>query len=168
MPMLGSVSGYGWLSGPAIKPLAIRCVADICRAVKIPVIGTGGISSGRDVVEFIMAGASAVQLSTAAIVRGYNIYGLIANEMAKFMHAKGYNSIADLKGIALRHLPEQASTTAKPPEITASRCTGCALCEKYCVYEAAKVWGKVARIDPVKCCVCGMCVSICPTRAIRY
>lgn len=169
MPMLGSASGYGWLSGPAIKPLAVRCVADICRAVKIPVIGVGGISNGRDVVEFIMAGASAVQLSTAAIVRGYKIYGLIADEMAKFMRAKGYNSIADFKGIALRHLPEQPlRTTAKPPEVIASRCTGCGLCEQYCVYDAAKVVRKIARIDPVKCYGCGMCVSVCPTRAIRF
>ncbi len=167
-PMLGSVSGYGWLSGPAIKPLAIRCVADICRAVKIPVIGSGGISNGRDVVEFIMAGASAVQLSTAAIVRGHKIYGLMANEMAKFMQAKGYNSIADLKGVSLRHLPEQPFTITKPLEIVASRCTGCGLCEKYCVYEAAKVWGKTARIDPVKCYRCGICVSVCPTRAVRF
>ena len=169
MPMLGSTSGYGWLSGPAIKTLAIRCVADICRAVKIPVIGVGGVSNGRDAVEFIMVGASAVQLSTAAIVRGYKIYGLIADEMAKFMRAKGYNSINDFKGIALRHLPDQPfRTTAKPPEIIASRCTGCGLCEQYCVYEAAKVVRKIARIDPVKCYGCGMCVSVCPTRAARY
>ncbi|GAG82171.1 unnamed protein product, partial [marine sediment metagenome] len=121
MPMLGSISGYGWLSGPAIKSLAVRCVADICRAVKIPVIGAGGISNGRDAVEFIIVGASAVQLSTAAIIRGYKIYGLIADEMVKFMRAKGYNSISDFKGIALHHLPEQPlRTTAKPPEVTAS------------------------------------------------
>ncbi|MBA7601460.1 Dihydroorotate dehydrogenase B (NAD(+)), catalytic subunit [subsurface metagenome] len=169
MPMLGSVSGHGWLSGPAIKSLAVRCVADVCRAVKIPVIGVGGISNERDAVEFIMAGASAVQLSTAAIIRGYKIYGLIADGMAKFMRAKGYNSIADFKGIALRHLPEQPfRTTSKPPEIIASRCTGCGLCEQYCVYEAAKVVRKIARIDPVKCYGCGMCVSVCPTRAVRF
>ncbi len=169
MPMLGSASGYGWLSGPAIKPLAIRCVADICRAVKIPVIGVGGVSNARDAVEFIMAGASAVQLSTAAIVRGYKIYGLIADEMVKFMRAKGYNSIADFKGIALRHLPEQPfRTSAKPPEVIASRCTGCGLCQRHCPYEAIRIVGKIARMDPVKCYGCGLCVSVCPTRAIRF
>lgn len=169
MPMLGSPSGYGWLSGPAIKPLALRCVADICRSVKIPVIGTGGISSKHDVIEFIMAGASAVQISTAAIIRGPKIYGLIADEMAKFMRIKGYNSIADFKGIALRHLPEQPlRTTAKPPEVLASRCNGCGLCERYCPYGAIRVVGKIARGDPVKCYGCGLCVSVCPTRAIRF
>ena len=169
MPMLGSPWGYGWLSGPAIKPLALRCVADICRAVKIPVIGAGGVSSGHDAIEFIMAGASAVQISAAAVIRGPKVYGLIADEMAKFMRIKGYNSIADFKGIALRHLPEHPiRTTAKPPEVLISRCNSCGLCERYCPYGAIRVVGKVARGDPVKCYGCGLCVSVCPTRAIRF
>jgi dihydroorotate dehydrogenase subfamily 1 len=169
MPTLGSAYGYGGLSGPAIKPLAVRCVADICRAVKIPVIGVGGVSDARDAVEFIMAGASAVQISTAAIVRGPKIYGLIADAMVKFMRAKGYNSIAEFKGIALRHLPEEPiRTTAKPPEVIKSRCTGCGLCERYCSYEAVRIAGRIARIDPVKCYGCGLCVSVCPARAVRF
>ncbi len=169
MPMLGSAHGYGWLSGPAIKPLAVRCVADIARAVKIPVIGVGGVGTGRDVVEFIMAGASAVQVCTAAIVKGYKIYGLMADEMVKFMRAKGYNTVNDFKGIALRHLPEQpARTTAKPVEVIASKCTACGLCERHCPYDAIHVVGKGVKVDPVRCYECGLCVSVCPTRAIRY
>lgn len=169
MPMLGSPQGYGWLSGPAIKPFAVRCVADIARAVKIPIIGAGGVTSGRDVIEFIMTGASAVQISTAAIVRGHKIYGLIADEMAKFMRAKGYNTINDFKGIALRHLPAQPlRTTAKPVEVITSRCNACGLCERHCPYDAIRVVGRTARVDPVKCYECGLCVSVCPTRAIRF
>lgn len=56
---VGGSDGYGWLSGPALKPLALRCVRDIARAVKVPVIGVGGIGRGIDVVEMLMAGASA-------------------------------------------------------------------------------------------------------------
>jgi dihydroorotate dehydrogenase subfamily 1 len=169
MPMLGSSRGYGWLSGPAIKSFALRCVADVCRAVKIPVIGTGGISSGHDVIEFLMVGASMVQVSTAAIVHGPKVYGLMADEMIKFMRARGYDSIADLRGIALRHLPEQPlRVTAKPPEVLISKCNSCGLCEQYCPYEAIRIVRKVARIDSVKCYGCGLCVSVCPTRAIRF
>jgi len=169
MPMLGSASGYGWLSGPAIKPLALRCVADICREVKIPVIGVGGISDGRDAIEFIMAGASAVQLCTAAIIKGPKVYGLMADEMVKFMRAKGYDSIEAMRGAALRHLPEvPLGTRARPPEVYASRCTGCGLCERYCIYNAVRMVAKVARIDPSRCYGCGLCVSICPTRAMRF
>jgi len=169
LPMLGSASGYGWLSGPAIKPLALRCVADICRAVKIPVIGVGGITDGRDAIEFIMAGASAVQVCTAAIIRGPKVYGLIADEMTRFMRVKNYNSIDDFRGVALRHLPEQPlRTKAKPPEVLISKCTGCGLCEKYCVYGAARMIGKKAEIYPGKCYGCGLCVSVCPARALRF
>lgn len=169
MPMLGSANGYGWLSGTAIKTLALRCVAEVARSVKIPVIGVGGISTGRDAIEFIMAGASAVQVLTAAMIRGYKVYGVIADEMVKFMQAKGYSSINDIKGLALRHLPEQPiRVTPKPVEVIASKCTACGLCERYCPYEAIHIVGKVARVDPAKCYQCGLCVSVCPTRAIRY
>ena len=70
LPLLGGSDGYGWLSGPAIKPLALRCVRDIARAVRVPVIGVGGVSHGIDAVEMLMAGASAVQVCTAAIMHG--------------------------------------------------------------------------------------------------
>jgi len=169
MPMMGSTSGYGWLSGPSIKPLALRCVADICRAVKIPVIGVGGVTDGRDAIEFIMAGASAVQVCTATITRGSRVYGLIADEMTRFMRTRNYNSIEDFRGAALRHMPEQPMRIkAKPPEVLMSKCTGCSLCEKHCVYGAARVIGNKARIDPGKCYGCGLCVSVCPARALRF
>lgn len=66
MSRLGA--GYGGLSGPAIKPLALRFVSQAVRAVKIPVIGMGGIASGEDVAEFLIAGASAVQVGTATFI----------------------------------------------------------------------------------------------------
>jgi dihydroorotate dehydrogenase subfamily 1 len=169
MPVLGSAGGWGWLSGPAIKPFALKCVADIARAVKIPVIGVGGVSSGRDAVEFIMVGASAVQVCTAAIVHGHKIYGLIADQMTKFMRAKGYNSISDFKGMALPHLSrETPHTVSRPVEVIASRCNACGLCERHCLYGAIRIIGKIARVDPVKCPGCGLCVSVCPTRAVRF
>ena len=66
-PLLANV--IGGLSGPAIKPVALRCVWQVCQAVKIPVIGIGGIMSAEDVLEFIMVGASAVQVGTANLVQ---------------------------------------------------------------------------------------------------
>ena len=66
-PRLATV--IGGLSGPAIKPVALRCVWQVCRAVSIPVIGLGGIVSAEDALEFILAGAHAVQLGTANFIR---------------------------------------------------------------------------------------------------
>lgn len=65
-PRIGA--GYGGLSGPAIKPIALRMVHDAARAVKIPVIGIGGIATGEDAAEFMIAGASLVQVGTANFI----------------------------------------------------------------------------------------------------
>ncbi|KXA98962.1 hypothetical protein AKJ39_00145 [candidate division MSBL1 archaeon SCGC-AAA259J03] len=168
-PIMGSENGYGWLSGPAIKPIAVRCVADIARAVDIPIFGVGGIKDEQDVAEFLMAGASAVQICTAAITRGTKIFGLIADNLRKFMNARGYNSIEELSGVALRHLPEEPlRTTAKQPEVLTSDCTGCGLCVKHCTFDAVTIVGGKARIDPAKCTGCGLCVSVCPPEALRF
>ncbi|MCD6248456.1 MAG: 4Fe-4S binding protein [Hadesarchaea archaeon] len=169
MPLMGAAGGHGWLSGPAVKPLAVRCVADIALAVNVPVIGAGGVSTGRDAVEFIMAGASAVQVCSAAIIHGAGIYGRIADEMSHFMQIKNYRTVEDMRGIALKHLPEAPMhPKARAPEVIRSRCTGCRLCEKSCIFGAVKIIGGVARVDLTRCTGCGLCVSVCPTRALRF
>lgn len=61
-------AGFAGLSGPAIKPLALRLVAEAARAVKIPIVGLGGIANGQDAAEFLLAGASAVQVGTASFI----------------------------------------------------------------------------------------------------
>lgn len=168
-PIMGSENGYGWLSGPAIKPIAVRCVADIAREVDIPVIGVGGIKDEQDVAEFIMAGASAVQICTAAITRGSKVFGLIADDLSKFMNARGYDTVDDLNGVALKHLPDEpVRTTAKQPEVLTSKCTGCGLCVKHCPFDAVTIVGGSARIDSAKCSGCGLCVSVCPVNALRF
>ena len=90
LPLMGSKDGFGWLSGAAIKPLALRCVYDAARAVRIPIVGVGGIGAGRDVAEMLMAGASAVQVCTEAILRGPTVYERIARELNTFLDDHGY------------------------------------------------------------------------------
>ena len=97
-PVLGF--GMGGLSGPAIKPIAIRCIYDIYSAVDIPIIGTGGVNSGTDAVEMMMAGASLVSVGTAAYFRGPAVFGEIAREMEAWMAANGFASVDRLVGVA--------------------------------------------------------------------
>jgi len=94
-PLIGA--GFGGLSGPAIKPIALRLVCQAARAVKIPVVGLGGIASGTDAAEFLIAGASAVQVGTAnfwdpgACVR-------VAAELGRFLHEEKIASVKALVG----------------------------------------------------------------------
>jgi len=96
-PHLGNV--FGGLSGPAVKPVALRLVWQVAGAVKVPVIGIGGIMTGEDAVEFLMAGASAVQVGTACFVNPRAPL-TIAEELARFMADHGYRHVADLVGAA--------------------------------------------------------------------
>jgi dihydroorotate dehydrogenase (NAD+) catalytic subunit len=94
-PRIGA--GFGGLSGPAIKPLALRFVYQAAKAVKIPVIGLGGIASGEDAAEFLIAGAQAVEVGTAtfwdpaAPIR-------IAEELGRFLHLSGKESVHEIIG----------------------------------------------------------------------
>ena len=88
----------GGISGPALKPIALRCVYEISRAVSIPIIGTGGISSGRDAVEMLAAGASVVGVGSAVWYRGVAAMQEIGDELVAFMDTHGFESIAELRG----------------------------------------------------------------------
>jgi dihydroorotate dehydrogenase (NAD+) catalytic subunit len=97
-PVLGF--GMGGLSGPAIKPVMIRCVYDIRKCVDIPVIGTGGVTSGADAVEMMMAGASFVGVGSAVYFRGPGVFREIANEMDDWMEKNSVRKVQDLIGAA--------------------------------------------------------------------
>jgi len=166
-PMLGSSDGYGWMSGAALKPIALRCIAEIAKSVKIPVIGVGGVASGADVIEFTMAGAAATQVCTAAILEGHTIYGRIARETTEWLKIHGYDSLKDIRGVALPYMDGSATLTP-PPMVDMEKCTLCGLCPKSCVYGAITVdKGKeLFKIDRDLCQACGMCISVCPYHAL--
>lgn len=90
----------GGLSGRAIKPVAVRMVYDVAREVNLPIIGMGGIYSGRDAVEFIMAGAWAVEVGTANFTDPYACPRIVA-ELRSFMEEEGIKNIEEIRGCAL-------------------------------------------------------------------
>jgi len=97
-PLLANKAGG--MSGPAIKPIAVKAVYDIYSAVKIPIIGTGGVTTGRDAVEMFMAGATAVGIGSGVYYRGVDIFKKVCDEIAEFMRRHGYNKIKEMIGIA--------------------------------------------------------------------
>jgi dihydroorotate dehydrogenase (NAD+) catalytic subunit len=97
-PVLANVTGG--LSGPAVKPVSLRCVWEVSQAVNIPIIGCGGISTGQDAVEYILAGASAVEVGTAIMTHGLGVYKKINDEIAEYMDYNGFSNIMEMVGLA--------------------------------------------------------------------
>ncbi len=87
---------YGGLSGPALKPIALKCVREIRQNTKLPIIGGGGVTYGIDAVEMIMAGATAVSVGSAVCYRN-NAFAEIKEELKKFMEEEGYSKLSELK-----------------------------------------------------------------------
>lgn len=91
---------FGGMSGPAIKPIALRCVYQVYEAVKIPIIGVGGIMGYSDLVEFMYAGARCVQVGTAVMYQGLEIFQRISSGLEIFMKDKEFKAVEDMVGLA--------------------------------------------------------------------
>lgn len=91
---------FGGMSGPAIKPIAIRCVYDVFDAVDIPIIGVGGIANYEDVVEFLYAGATAVQIGTSLMYEGPEIFDRINGDLSQFIEDSDFDKVGEMIGFA--------------------------------------------------------------------
>jgi dihydroorotate dehydrogenase (NAD+) catalytic subunit len=101
MPILSNK--IGGLSGPAIKPIAVRCVYEIYEQVKVPIVGCGGITNWRDAVEFLLAGATAVQIGTAVALKGPNVFKIVAQGIDAYLKKKGFRSVDEIVGLSHRN-----------------------------------------------------------------
>ena len=101
MPILSN--RIGGLSGNAIKPIGIRCVYEISKKIEVPVIGCGGVSSWKDVVEYMIAGASAVQIGSVLGSRGPRIFNQITTGLKKYVEKKQLKNIGEIIGISHKY-----------------------------------------------------------------
>ena len=112
-PILANRSGG--LSGPAIKPIAVKCVYDVRKACPgVPIIGTGGVSNGRDAIEMLMAGATAVGVGSAVYHRGPDVFAHIVAEMHAWLDAHGVDDVHAVHNFAHREPTYAASPTGAP------------------------------------------------------
>ena len=111
----------GGVSGPALKAIAVHAVYHVARAVDVPIIGTGGVTTGEDALELISAGATAVGVGSAVYYRGVDVFDAIAREMSAWLDARGL-TLADLRGRALRAGPDwpEPATPAPVPHAGAT------------------------------------------------
>jgi len=167
-PSLGGPYGQAWLSGAAIKPIAIRVVADIARRYDIPILGVGGVTRAEDIVEMMMAGATAVQVHTAPLLKGLEFFARAADALGHWLDAHGYSHVARLRGLALPYLLDGEDTRPLGFHFDPGACNACRLCVKVCAYRARTLAaGKQMNLDRARCRSCGLCASVCPTGALH-
>ena len=97
-PVLSNTTGG--LSGPALKPVALRCVWEIAESVDIPIIGVGGVSGWRDAVEFLLCGASVVEIGTAVMTRGFEVFREVAEGIRGYLAQNGFKEVREIVGLA--------------------------------------------------------------------
>ena len=166
-PRLGSKDGRGWLSGAAILPVALHYVEAIASMTGKPVIGVGGVRRVEDVVKHLMAGASAVQVCSLAVLKGQEVYGKLAAELSEWLDARGFERVGQIVGLYRRERPEPAQIReAGFPEIDYDLCNFCLLCERSCIHQAIHFENKKYHLDKSRCVRCGLCCSLCPKGAL--
>lgn len=165
-----SFSGY---SGPGVRPIALRVVAEIAQAVNLPISGMGGVDSWKSAVEFLMVGATTVQVCTAIMWKGYKIVENWKKNLLNFMEKKGYDSVNEFIGKSLQYLHPFSDFETEPPikakVIHAEKCTGCGICVTSCrdgAYNAITLEDKDVRINDALCDGCGLCVNLCPHKVL--
>jgi dihydroorotate dehydrogenase subfamily 1 len=159
----GNDGGFVWTSGPVIKNLALATVYKIKQAMpSLTVIGVGGISKADDILEFLLAGASATQMLSGALLKGKTLYSKIIADLPATLTKYGFSSIEEVKKTALKNA---VSYLPFLPVLNPSRCTKCQLCVAVCPYFAIELKDQIT-FDRAHCFSCGLCISKCPTQAI--
>lgn len=169
---VGGVGTAGGLSGHMIKPIALRSVLEIARAVKIPISGSGGIYDWHDAAEFILAGASTLQICSAVMERGYGIIGGLCSGLSAYMERMGFEDIEAFRGKALGSIVHHADIDRGrlfKPSLDLIKCSCCGRCAVSCRdagYQAISLSRGGISIDLDKCTGCGLCYGLCPSEAL--
>jgi dihydropyrimidine dehydrogenase (NAD+) subunit PreA len=168
-PQVDGESSYSGLSGPAIKPIGLRCVAQIANKVDLPISGIGGITSWEDAVQYILVGASTVQICSAVMQSGYRIIKDLRKGLEDYMEKMGFERIDHFTGLALSHIKKHNELSRNyklVSRIQIDQCIGCGLCVAACKdsgYQAIVLSeNRIPSVDDEKCDGCGLCSQICP------
>ncbi len=178
-PRVGDLSTNGGYCGAAVKPIALHMTGQLGRdpGFKLPISGIGGVTNWRDAVEFMLLGASSVQVCTEVMLRGYRIVEDMIEGLNDYLDDKGFASAMDIVGAALPSYSEWGDldlnyeTVAK---IDADKCIGCYKCVVAChdgahqcidpdPNEASKAAeDRVPVVDESECVGCNLCQIVCP------
>jgi dihydroorotate dehydrogenase (fumarate)/dihydropyrimidine dehydrogenase (NAD+) subunit PreA len=137
----------------------------------IPIAGTNGIYDWREAVEFIMSGATIMEVGSVLMLKGYEHVRVILEGLEKFMDRKGYATVDSMIGIASRRSLTYEETYQLPPKVAVideERCTACGQCVKSCFNDALNKDGDQIITRSENCIGCELCYSVCPADAISF
>lgn len=157
---------YGWAGagGPWVKPLTLRWISQIHCQYKgeIFIAGTNGAYDWRDIVMFIMSGAHIVEMCSAVMVYGYKWLGKQVRQLGKFMDEKGYETVAEMWGVAADVAMAYADMPREFSRVNPQYCTYCRRCLSACFYNSMQDDGEKVWVQEDNCVGCGGCLSVCP------
>ena len=173
-PNTGGTGSHGGYCGPAVKPIGLNMVAEIARDPEtrgLPISGIGGISNWHDAAEYIALGCGNVQVCTAAMVYGFRIVEDMISGLSNFMDQKGYRSISDFQGSAVKTVTDWRYLNLNHIDkafINQENCIKCGRCHIACEdtsHQAITATRKDAahyEVNVAECVGCNLCASICP------
>lgn len=169
-------STYSGLSGPAIKPISLRCVSEISRKAGMSIAGSGGAVTWRDALEFILLGASVVEYCTAVMHYGFSIVEDLVEGLSFHLDRQGIARLSDIAGAALSRVVahDELDATKGPkafrPEVDTTTCVRCGLCVIACRdggHQAISLGAdRVPEFDDERCVGCALCSVMCPAHCI--
>ena len=167
-PILPSYGGY---SGEAIRPLGLASVAAIAQSSKLPICGIGGISSAENALEYMMVGAKTVGIGTAIFINGPKFISKIKADLESWMRENNLEKLDDICGVALEKLMPLDEITVEPlVAYIKDNCVltpeECGFCINCCIDNAISYEDKIY-INKESCTGCGLCVDVCPKKAIE-
>jgi dihydropyrimidine dehydrogenase (NAD+) subunit PreA len=174
-PIVDGKGTNGGYCGPAVKPIALHMLKDLAQhheINKVPFSGIGGIETWRDAVEFILLGATSVQVCTAAMHYGFGIVREMEAGLRQFMEERNYKTIYDFRGKALPNVTEWKNLNLKhevKANINPDKCVGCDLCYIACddgAHQAIALNSdpaiRIPSIIEENCVGCNLCSLVCP------
>lgn len=176
-PSVHGMSAVGGYSGNAVKPIALRFVAEVGQdpeTAGMHISGQGGVETWRDALEFILMGSSSIQITTAVMQYGYRIIEDLKDGLNRYLTEKGFGSVTEAIGLALDSVSPTTNVLERDtvifPKFDRSKCIGCGRCVISCSDGGHQALRLNAERKPVldgkRCVGCHLCLLVCPERAI--
>jgi len=176
-PAVHGHSAVGGYSGNAVKPIALRFISELGKnpALKgMHLSGMGGVETWLDALEFILMGASSIQVTTAVMQYGYRIIEDLKDGLNFYLSEKGFSSVGQVVGLGLDSLSETTDVlerdTIQYPKFLRERCVGCGRCMISCAdggHQAIRLdENRRPVLDGKRCVGCHLCLLVCPQQAI--